>query len=58
MGLLVKNKIDSLDLSTSGHGLLHQLLDYNFMLRDTFPLSVLIDGHEGFGFSDQFVVDV
>jgi hypothetical protein len=28
------------------------------MLRNTFPLSVLIDGHEGFGFSDQFMVEV
>jgi hypothetical protein len=56
--LLSKAKIDSKGLSTSGHRLLHQLLDYNFMLRDTFPSSVLIDGHDGFGFSDQFMVDV
>ena len=50
--LLVNAKIDSLGLSTSGHRLLHELLDYDFMLRDTFPLSVLIDGHKRFGFSD------
>jgi hypothetical protein len=43
---------------TSGHRLLHQLLDYDSMFRDTFPLSVLIDGHQGFGFPDQFMVKV
>jgi hypothetical protein len=51
-------KIHSLGLSTSGHRLLQQLLDYNFMLGYTFPLSILIDGHQGVGFSDQFLVEI
>lgn len=51
-------KIGSKGLSPSGHRLFHQLLDCNFMFRDTFPSSVLIDGHQGVGFSDQFIVEV
>jgi hypothetical protein len=56
--LLAKGEIVFTGLITSDHRLLHQLLDYNSMLRDTFPPSILIDGHEGIGFSDEFMIEV
>jgi hypothetical protein len=56
--LLTKAKIHSLGRRISADHLIDQLLDCNLMLREAFSLSVLSDGHQGFGFPDQFLVEV
>ena len=40
------------------HGVVDQLFDDDFVFRNTYPSSVLVDGDEGFSFSKQRGVEV